>query len=388
MTSSKIRGSVAVCGVGTAGLGEAAGYTELEILAQAAHRAVEDAGLEMDEIDGLMTASFSRFLPGLAVAEYLGIRPAFMDSSNVGGASYVNYLLSAALALNAGLCNAVLVCYGSTARTQHDFREHIQARAKLEPQPYEAPYRPYNPPSSYALAAARHMHEFGTTREDLAHVAVAARKWAQINPDAFMQDPLSLNDVLASRMVSTPLSVRDCCLLTDGAGAFVMMRADRARSAPRAPAYLLGAGASQSHRQISAMADLTTTSAVESGRQAYAMAGLRPSDIDMLQLYDAFTINVILFLEDLGFCKKGEGGALVSSGAIAPGGSLPVNTNGGGLSCVHPGMYGVFTVIEAVRQMRSEAGQRQVPGVETVLCHGNGGVLASQVTAILGVAPD
>ncbi|TEA79986.1 acetyl-CoA acetyltransferase [Allopusillimonas ginsengisoli] len=386
MKLNDISASVAVTGIGTAGLGEASGFTELEILAHAAQAAVADAGLGMKDIDGLMTASFSRFLPSLSVAEYLNVQPAWMDSSNVGGASYVNYLLTAALALNAGLCNAVLVVYGSTARTQRDFREHIRARGQLEPQPYEAPYKPFNPATSYALAAARHMHEFGTTREQLAQVAVSARKWAQLNPDAFMREALSVQDVLASRMISDPLTVRDCCLLTDGAGAFVMTRADRAGHASAKPVYLLGAGASQTHRQISGMPDLTTTAAVESGRKAYAMAGLQPSDIDVLQLYDAFTINVILFLEDLGFCRKGEGGAFVQSGAIEPGGGLPVNTNGGGLSCVHPGMYGVFTVIEAVRQLRGDAGDRQVPQVETVLCHGNGGVLASQVTAILGSA--
>lgn len=373
-------------GVGIAGLGEANGFTEMEILAHAAQAAVADAGLGMKDVDGLMAASFSRFLPGLSVAEYLGIQPAFMDSSNVGGSSYVNYLLTAALALNAGLCNVVLVVYASTARTQRNFREDIRARAQLEPQPYEAPYKPFNPATSYALAAARHIHEFGTTREQLAQVAVTARNWARLNPEAFMREPLSVQDVLTSRVISEPLTVRDCCLLTDGAGAFVMTRADRAQYAPAKPAYLLGAGASQTHRQISSMPDLTTTAAVESGRKAYAMAGLQPSDIDVLQLYDAFTINVILFLEDLGFCRKGEGGAFVQSGAIGPGGRLPVNTNGGGLSCTHPGMYGVFTVIEAVRQLRGAAGDRQVAKAEAVLCHGNGGVLASQVTAILGAA--
>lgn len=384
MLNKSLRGSVAVCGIATAGLGEATNFTELEILAQAAQAAVADAGLQMKDIDGLMCASFNRFLPGLSVAEYLGIQPTFLGSNNIGGSSYVNYLLEAALALNAGLCNAVLVCYGSTARTQHDFREHIKARGQLEPQPYEAPYQPFNPPSSYALAAARHMHEFGTRREDLAQVAVSARQWAQLNPEAFMRSPLTVQDVLSAKMISSPLTVRDCCLLTDGAGAFILMRSDQARHTPAQPGYLLGVGASQTHRQISSMPKLTTTAAVESGKIAYSMAGLTPQDIDVVQLYDAFTINVILFLEDLGFCKKGEGGAFVQSGAIAPGGALPVNTNGGGLSCVHPGMYGIYTIIEAMQQLRSNAGKRQIADVETVLCHGNGGVLASQVTAILG----
>jgi acetyl-CoA acetyltransferase len=384
VNSADLRGSVAVVGVGLDGLGDASGFTEMEILAKAAKKAVADAGLKMSDIDGLMTASFNRFLPALSVAEYLGLEPSFSDSTNVGGSSYVNFLLTAALALNAGLCNAVLVVYGSTARSAQDFREQIVHRSKLEAQPYEAPYQPFNPVTSYALAAARHMHQYGTTREQLAEVAVAARKWAQLNPDAFMRTPLSLEDVINSRKISEPLTIRDCCLVTDGAGAFVLTRADLAKSLPRAPAYLLGVGAAHTHRQISSMPDLTSTAAGLSGRKAFAMAGLEPDQIDVLQLYDAFTINVILFLEDLGFCKKGEGGTFVQNGAIAPGGRLPVNTNGGGLSCVHPGMYGVFTVIEAVRQLRGECGDRQLPSVHTALCHGNGGVLASQVTAILG----
>lgn len=381
---SSLRGSSAIVGVGLAGFGEATGFSEMEILAQASHQAVADAGLKMSDIDGLMTASFSRFLPGLSVAEYLGIQPTFIDTTNVGGSSYVSYLLSAAMALESGQCNAVLVAYGSTPRTQRDFREHIRYRALLEPQPFEAPYQPYNPVTSYALAAARHMHEFGTTREQLAQVAVSARQWAILNPDAFMRTPLTVEEVIAAKKISDPLTVRDCCLLTDGAGAFVMTRADRALYAPHLPIHLLGVGVSETHRQISSMPNLTETAAVTSGQAAFSMAGLQPSDIDVLQLYDAFTINVLLFLEDLGFCKKGEAGAFVESGAIAPNGSLPVNTNGGGLSCGHPGMYGVFTVVEAVKQLRGQAGDRQIAGANTALCHGNGGVLASQVTAILG----
>ncbi len=384
MHASDLRGSVAVVGVATAGCGDARGFSDMEILAQAAQRAVADAGLKMSDIDGLMTASFNRFLPSLSVAEYLGLAPSYVDTTNVGGSSYVHYLLTAAMALNAGVCNAVLVAYGSTARSANDFREHIQMRGKLESQVFEAPYRPFNPASSYALAAARHMHLFGTTREQLAEVAVSARRWAQLNPEAFMRGPLTIEDVITSKRISDPLTVRDCCLVTDGAGAFVLTRADLARSLRPDPAYLLGVGTAQSHRQISSMPDLTTTAARESGQKAFAMAGLQPSQIDVLGLYDAFTINVILFLEDLGFCKKGEGGAFVANGAIAPGGRWPVNTNGGGLSCVHPGMYGAFLVIEAVRQLRGTCGERQLPAVNTALCHGNGGVLASQVTAILG----
>jgi acetyl-CoA acetyltransferase len=240
------------------------------------------------------------------------------------------------------------------------------------------------PVAAYALAASRHMHEFGTTREQLAEVAVAARKWAQRNPEAFMRDPLSIEDVLKSRMVADPLSVRDCCLVTDGAGAIVLTRADRAYELCATPVHVLGAAAATQHCNISAMPDLTVTAAKESGARAFRQAGYTPADIDVVELYDAFTINTILFLEDLGFCAKGEGGSFVQGGRIAPGGALPVNTNGGGLSCAHPGMYGLFTLIEATQQLMGQAGERQVPGASLALAHGNGGTLSSQATAILG----
>ena len=248
------------------------------------------------------------------------------------------------------------------------FRAEIaQARRVMDPQPYETPYAPMQPLSAYALATRRHMHQYGTTRAQLAEVAVSARRWAQLNPDAFSRDALTIEDVVNARMISDPLTVRDCCLVTDGGGAFIVVGADRARDFPKPPVYLLGSGAAHWHRQIASMPDLTVTAATESGKRAYAMAGLHPSDIDVLQLYDAFTINTLLFLEDLGFCAKGESGPFVEGGRIGPGGELPVNTNGGGLSCVHPGMYGVFLVVEAVRQLRGECGARQVMGAQTAL---------------------
>lgn len=228
------------------------------------------------------------------------------------------------------------------------------------------------------------MHAFGTTREQLAEVAVAARLWANLNPDAFMQGPLTVNDVVSARNISSPLGVRDCCLVTDGAAAVVMVRSDRAKDHSSRPAYVLGAAMETTHRHIASMPDLTLTAAKEAGRRAYAQAKVRPSDVDVVELYDAFTINTILFLEDLGFCAKGEGGRFVQSGAISPGGSLPVNTNGGGLSCVHPGMYGLFTIVESVTQLKGMAGKRQIPEVDIALAHGNGGVLSSQGVVILG----
>jgi acetyl-CoA acetyltransferase len=382
-----LRGSAAIVGAATYGCGEAPGHTDMELLAHSARRAVADAGLTMRDIDGLCTASGAATMWAMPVVEYLGIRPSYLDSTMIGGSSFIAHLLPAMHALASGQCNAVLVCYGSAQRTATFGRKEVVAsRRFLDPQPYEMPYEPLLPLSAYALAASRHMHQFGTTRRDLAEVAVAARAWARLNPEAFMREPLSIADVLGARMVSDPLSVRDCCLVTDGGGAFVLVRAERAKDLPRTPVYVLGNGTAVWNRQISAMDDLTVTAARDSGRAAFAMAGLAPKDIDVVELYDAFTINVLLFLEDLGFCAKGEGAPFVRDGAIGPGGRLPVNTNGGGLSCVHPGMYGIFALIEAVRQLRGEAGARQVANVRTAIAHGNGGTLSSQSTAVLGLA--
>ena len=379
--SGTLRGKTAIVGVGTAGLGEAPGFSALDIQALAVRAALDDAGLALSDVDGLFCANSSHAFPVLSTLEYLGIQPRWMDGTNVGGSSFIHHATAASMALEAGLCDVAVICYGSVMRT---------ASGRLVPtaeQPlYELPHKPRYPMIAYALAAARHMAQYGTTREQLAEVAVAARKWAQLNPDAFERDPLSIEDVLSSRMVMEPLTVRDCCLVTDGAGAVVMTRADRARDLPRPPVYYLGGGTASYSRQVTLMPDLTETAARESGSRAFAMAGVAPQDIDVVQLYDAFTINTILFLEDLGFCPKGEGGRFVESGRLAPGGDLAVNTNGGGLSCVHPGMYGVFILIEAARQLRGEAGDRQVDAPSTALCHGNGVTLSHQATAIFGTA--
>jgi acetyl-CoA acetyltransferase len=282
-------------------------------------------------------------------------------------------------AIEAGICNVAVVAYGSTQRSLG--RKNT---SPPERNPYEAPFKPFLPPTAYALAAARHMHEFGTTREQLAEVAVAAREWALRNPVAWEKQPLTVQEVLSSRMVSYPLTIRDCCLVSDGGGAIVVTSAERARGLRKKPVYLLGAGHVTTHLTIANMPDLVETGARRSGEIAYEQAGVGPRDIDVVGVYDAFTINTILFLEDLGFCAKGEGGAFVSGGRIAPGGALPVNTNGGGLSYCHPGMYGLFLLIEAVRQLRGECGERQVAGADIALAHGNGAVLSSQYTVILG----
>jgi acetyl-CoA acetyltransferase len=374
------RGKAAIVGAAESDLGEVGpGFTPLDLIGQATERALTDAGLEKKDIDGLFSASVYYQMPTLSVAEYLGIRPRYSDATMMGGSSFVSHLLHAIAAIEAGLCEVALVAYASTQLSEGGFRG-----VSDPPNPFETPYRPRYPVSMYALAASRHMYEYGTTREQLAEVAVAARKWAKLNPKAFMRDDLTVEDVLASRMISSPLSLLDCCLVTDGGGALLVTSAGRAKDLRMPPVYLLGAGEAHWHRNISQMPDLTVTAAADSGRRAYDMAGVGPEDVDVTMLYDAFTINPILFLEDLGFCEKGEGGTLVEGGRTAPGGELPVNTNGGGLSYNHPGMYGLLLLIEAVRQLRGECGERQVEGAEVALAHGNGGVLSSQVTAVLG----
>lgn len=374
------RARTVIVGAATFGIGEAPGYTSLELAARAGLMAVTDAGMKLPEIDALFICLPDDQLSGLTFAQYLGLRPCFTENNRTGGSAFMSHVAVAALALEAGYCNAALIAHGSNQRTGGG-KLATPARSS----PYEAPYRPLFPISAYALSAMRHMHQYGTTREQLAEVAVAARGWANLNPEAFARGPLTIEDCLSARMISSPLSVRDCCLVTDGAAAVVMTRADRARDLTRPPVAVLGAAAATWHQNISQMPDLTETAARESGTRAYAMAGLQPQDIDVVQLYDAFTINTILFLEDLGFCPKGEGGRFVSGGRIAPGGELAINTNGGGLSCCHPGMNGLMAIVEAVRQLRGDAAA-QLSDVHVALAHGNGGTLSSQATIILGSA--
>lgn len=374
------RGAASIAGLATFGIGEMPGWTSLELAAQAGLLAVADAGMTMAEVDALFICLPDDQLAGLSFAEYLGLAPRFTDCNRTGGSAFMSHVATASIMLASGYIDCALIAYGANQRSAGG---KLSTPAKSNR--WEAPYRPLFPASSYALAASRHMHEYGTTRTQLAEVAVAARRWADTNPEAFATGPLAIDEVLAARMLSSPLSVKDCCLVTDGAAALVLTRTDRARAGPRPPVAVLGAAAATWHNAIAQMPDLTITAAAESGPRAYAMSGVGPADIDVLQLYDAFTINTILFLEDLGFCPKGEGGRFVEGGAIAPDGRLPVNTNGGGLSCCHPGMYGLFALVEAARQVRGEAAN-QIKGVELALAHGNGGTLSSQATVILGSA--
>jgi acetyl-CoA acetyltransferase len=373
------RGRTAIVGAATFGQGKAPGYEASDLAAIASAMALEDAGLSLADVDGLFFCHPTDTMGGLSFAQYLEIRPKVTDNNRTGGSAFQTYVEHAAYLLDAGAIDCALIAYGSNQATATG-----KLVSTVQPMRYEAPYRPLNPVSSYALAAARYMHQYGATREQLGEVALAARKWAMLNPEAFKRDSLTMADYLASRMISDPLSVLDCCLVTDGAAAVVMTRSDRARDLARPPVKVMGAAAETHHREIGWLEDLTVTAAARSGARAYQRAGLAPADIDVVQVYDAFTINTILFLEDLGFCPKGEGARFVQDGRIAPGGALPVNTNGGGLSCCHPGMYGLFPIVEAVRQLRGEAGDRQVADAHFAIAHGNGGVLSSQATVILG----
>lgn len=373
------RGKSAIVGAATFGMGEAPGFSSMDLAVHASIRALAQAGLTPADADGLFICLPDDFLSGLSFAEYLGLRPRITDNNRTGGSAFLTHAMFAALALEAGMCDVALIAYGSNQRSGAG-----KLVSSMRPPVYEAPYKLARPVGAYAFSAARHMHQYGTTKDQMGAVALAARQWAKLNPDAFMRDDLSMEDYHQSRLVADPLNVRDCCLVTDGAAAVVMVHADRAKSLARRPAYLLGAAAATDHRDITNMPDLTVTAAAESGARAYAQAGVGPSDIDVVEIYDAFTINTILFLEDLGFCPKGEGGRFVENGRIAPGGALPVNTNGGGLSCCHPGMYGLFTMVEATQQLMGLAGARQQSDVNLALAHGNGGELSSQATLILG----
>jgi acetyl-CoA acetyltransferase len=374
-------GKTAIVGAATFGNGKMHGYEPYGMAAIAARDALAQAGLTLADVDSVfVTTSNDTFGGGLSFAEYLGIQPIVADNSRTGGNVFESYVERAAVMLDAGLIDCALIAYGSN---QASFAGKITSSSA--PFPYETPYRALNPMTGYALAAARHMHLFGTTREQMGAVALAARQWAMLNPEAFSRDPLTMDEYLAARMISEPFCKFDACLVTDGAAAIVMTRADRARDLKAKPVSVLGAASLSSHKNISMMPDLTTTLVAEAGPRAMAHAGVTLADIDVVELYDAFTINTILVLEDLGFCPKGEGGRFVEDGRIAPGGSLAVNTNGGGLSCIHPGMYGMYTLIEAVRQLRGECGERQVKDARIALAHGNGGQLSSQAVAVLGV---
>lgn len=358
--------------------------------ALAMRRALEDCGLPKSEIDGYMCAGGggAAFDEAPTMAEYLGIGHRYIDSTMTGGSSFEFHVQHAAAAIRQGLCDTILVTYGSDllSRTGRTLGTRTFGRpdARVEgPTQFEAPYGNVIV-GAYAMAAQRHMHEYGTTSKQLAEIAVAVRRHAALNPNALYRDPIAVEDVLASRMIADPLHMLDCCVISDGGGALILTTAERARDLRTPPVYVLGAAGAQTHWHIGQMPDFTTTAAAVCGPEAFARAGVKPEDIDTIQFYDSFTITVLLLLEDLGFCKKGEGGSFVEGGRLALGGELPLNTDGGGLSSCHPGMRGIFLLVEAARQLRGEAGEAQVPGCRLALACGAGGWLSCIGTVILG----
>jgi acetyl-CoA acetyltransferase len=383
VTSGSLRGRAAIVGVADA----ASPTGELDrrgrlLEAAMIREALDDAGLTLADVDGICCSGLAT-----GVAEYLGIHPRFVDGTFVGGSSFEVHVEHAAAAIASGLCDVVVGVYASTPRQDRRLGPLTPSFGPMGPDvaaEWEVPYGSMMPMTSYALAASRHMAQYGTTAEQLAQIAVDTRRWAAMNERARYRDPITVDDVLASPMTASPLHKLDCCLVTDGAGAYVLTSAERARDLAQAPVYVLGAGSGMDHWVISQMPDLTVTPGAISGPAAFSHAGITPADVDVLMAYDSFTITALLHLEDLGFCAKGEGGAFVEDGTLGPGGSLPTNTNGGGLSYTHPGQYGMFLLVEATRQLRGGCGGRQVEGAEIAVAHGCGGVLSATGTVVLG----
>lgn len=359
----------------------------LEIQAISAKAALEDAGLRRADVDGFFTAAGPSGTGPLPILDYLGLNPAYVDGTSVGGASFLFHVRHAAAAIAEGRCRVALVTYGSTARSQG---VAVGTRGRIGGDyvdQFEAIYGT-STMGLYALVAQRHMHVYGTTAAQLAAIAVACRRHAGLNPDALYRDPITVDDVLASSVIASPLHLLDCCVITDGGGALVMVHPDLARDLRTPPVAVLGAAEAVAHT-AAGHRDYLVSAAAQTGPRALAEAGVRHDDLDMAMIYDSFTITVLLTLEDLGFCKKGEGGRFVEGGRLELGGELPINTDGGGLSSNHPGMRGIFLVIEAVRQLRGEAGARQVDDCRLALVHGTGGALGSRhsgATLVLGRA--
>ena len=383
-----LRGAAAIVGIGDTPVGKLPGWSATDLCIEAARRALADAALDKRAIDGLVTCN-SMVEPHVyhaeMIAEAMGIAPRWCMTLSAGGATNFAAVHHAAAAIAAGQCRTVLISAADTLRTGLT-PERAQAQMASTGDPnFEAPYG-LPVPGSYALIARAHMHAFGTTAEQLARVAVTTRAHAALNPAAEKRAPISIDDVLASRMIADPLHLLDCSLVSDGGAAIILTGADRAGAFPNRPAYLLGAGEGRTHEHVSQAPSLVESAARESGRRAYDMARLGPADVDFAELYDCFTPVVLIELEDLGFCPKGEAGRFVEDGHTALGGSLPTNTHGGLLSHAHPGNPGsMFGLTEAVRQLRGTAGARQVAGAEVGLVHGQGGILSSHCTLILGL---
>lgn len=371
-------GSVAVVGAAeTTDMGVIPGMSQLMLHADAALNAMKDAGLKPSDIDGIATAREDV----VQLAYYLGLTPTWIDQTTVGGCSFMIHVRHAAAAIAEGLCKTVLVVHGESGKSKVAASPRPAYPASLQGQ-FEAPYGVMGPPTMFTIPVLRYMKTYGIGEEQIAMVSVVQREWAANNPRATFKDPISVDDVLKSRMIAYPFRILMCCLVTDGGGALILTSADRAKDFPRKPVYILGTGESVETPMISQMQDFTSSRAFRvSGRKAFDEAGIRHSDVDHMMIYDAFAHLPIYGLEDLGFCKPGEGARFIGDRHTAPGGRLPVNTNGGGLSYMHSGMYGMYALQESVRQMRGIA-PAQVKDAKVSVCHGVGGMFASSGTII------
>ncbi len=382
-----LRGQIAITGAADTSVGVVPELGPIELCVDAACRVLDDAGIDKDQIDGLVTCN-SMAEPYLAhaevVAEYMQIFPRYCMTAGTGGATTFSVLHQAASAILTGICDTILITMADSLRSCLTREQAMLIQSSTGHPQFETPYGA-TVPAYYALIARAHMETYGTSAEQFAAIAVACRKHAALNPSAQMRDLITVDDVVNSRMVADPLRLLDCSLVSDGGAAVILTSAERAGDFPHHPVYLLGVGEGHGHEHISQARSLTTSAAVESGQRAYQMAGLGPADMDLAMLYDCFTPTVLIELEDLGFCKKGEGGVFAESGEIELGQSLPVNTHGGLLSHCHPGNPGsMFALTEAVYQLRHQAMERQVVNAEVALVHAQGGIMSSHTTLILG----
>jgi acetyl-CoA acetyltransferase len=375
---------VAIVGAALSDCGRVDVKSPFQLHHQASSRAIADAGLTKDDIDGFGSSGMGMLAP-VEVAEYLGLRPTWADGTGVGGSTWEFMAEHAVEAIQAGHAEVVVLAYGSTARADLKARRRSAnlSFGTRGPVQFDAPYG-HTLIAKYAMVAQRHMHEFGTTAEQLAEIAVSARYNAQFNPDAYYRDPITIDDVQSAPMIADPFTTMHCCIRSDGGGAVVLASEERARDCAKQPVWVLGSGEATNITTMSEWDDFTESPAARSGKLAFERAGLTPDDVDVCQLYDAFTSMVLLTLEGLGFCKKGEGGPFVEDGKLRVGGALPTNTDGGGLSSCHPGMRGMFLMVEAVKQLRGEAGERQVPDARIACVNGTGGWFSSASTLLLG----
>ena len=386
-TTETLKNKVAIVGAADTEVGVVPNLSATQLYVKAAKLALEDAGITKADIDGLVTCT-SFVEPFMyhaeMIAEYMQIFPRYCMTVPSGGGTTLAIMHHAASAIATGLCHTVLITMADSQVSGLSRDKAIEAMAQTGHPQFERPYGPPIP-AFYAMLARAHQHAYGTTDAQRAAVAVACRKHASLNPAAQMRKPITIDDVVNSRMIADPLHLLDCSLVSDGGAAIVMTSAERARDFRKRPVYLLGTGEGHSHEHISQALSLTASAAKEAGERAYAMAGLTPKDIDVAELYDCFTPVVIIELEDLGFCAKGDGGSFVEGGRIELGGELPINTHGGLLSHCHPGHPGsLFSVTEAARQLRGECGPRQVADAQIALVHGQGGIMSTHCTAILG----